>query len=362
MNIIKRHQQLEKHSLGSTHKSIGGKWKYICQMHGIADTQEDQFYPFQLGSFHPFQGLEIHRHESCHHHDASSMSSKLLFIPSIVPWSRSSSRSSSVTNEKCHSNTLENPSIPPNSLTLHQPNDSIPIIPMRLLTRPQSPFPHQRIRSAEVSRTMFSCTKDKSNYDDVDSDSVSLSTSSHNGRKVEHEVITILLDQITDIHLIDSLNIAIYTQLDKYIITTESVNGRDLLTVFLKTFHKNGPRYFGAALEESNKVSHNSLRNSVSRTESLDMQKFQDYTMDKSIENETQMDKICRWSKRLVCDMTNICSCGDEEEEKEEKFSMANSNCNMKHHDDTQTEYSEALELDLDEYAHSVSYSVEKYS
>lgn len=327
-------------------------------MHGI-DTQEDHFYPFQLGLFHPFQGLEIQSHESYHHHDVSNMSSKLLFIPSIVPWSRSSSRSSSVTNEKCHSNrlstptTLGNQSVHPNSLILNHPNDSIPI-PMRLLTRPQSPFPHQRIRSAEVSRTMFSCTKDKSNNDDGDSDSVSLSTSSHNGIKVEHETVTILLDQITDIHLIDSLSIAIYTKMDKYIITTESVNGRDLLTVFLKTFHNNGPQFFGTALEESNDVSHKSLRNSVSRTESLDMQKFQDYTMDKSIENETQMDKICRWSKRLVCDMTNICSCGEEEQENEEKFSIAkDSNCNMKLHDDNQTVSSEALELDLDEYVHS---------
>lgn len=404
--------QTSKLAITDSHQhSSFAKWKYMCQMHGIETNEEQHSYPIQLGLFHPFHGLEVQRHESHSNPqeeeeeeevtvefvDSSSNRSRLTFIPFVAPWSRPSSRSSSVyqsshnddddddesqtpslsllltvSNQRQSTvpqlqhlyanHNLDHPSHHHNMHKQHHNNTSM--LPMRLLTRPQSPFPHQRIRSSEVSRTMFSCTKERRNHDDdmdnsvITTDSVSLSSSHHSGIKAEQDTITIFLHQITKVQCVDALNIVLHTPTEEYVITTESTNGRDLLHVFLKRFLPNSTACFNetAALEERHEIlSHNTntLRSQVSRTESMDMQKFQDYAMNKTIEHDTHVDKIWRWSKRVICDMTNICSCGEEEGTHENAELSNDLNTATKDdHDDCQTEISEALELDLDDYQH----------
>lgn len=321
-------QQLQTKLLDSHHHSTVAKWSYICHMHGT-ETCEDPLHPIKLGLFHPFHGLEVQRHDTSV--DSSSIRSRLMFLPFVTP---------------CHVNQDH----PHQNIIINHHRHDTRTPPMRILTRSQSPFPPQRVRSSEVSRTIFSCTKDKRDNDnDVDSttsDSVSLSNSNHSsaGIKVEQDVITIFLYQITKVQRIDILNIVIHTQTDEYIITTESVNGRDLLMVFLKRFLPNGSTVLETTLEDSQELCYKTIRNQVSRTESLDMQKFQDYAMNQSMENDMYMDKIWRWSKQFVCDLTNICYCGEDTGTKEDPV--------MKEQDDNQTEISEALELDLDGYDH----------
>jgi hypothetical protein len=381
----------------------------MCQMHGIEINEEQHSYPIQLGLFYPFHGLEVQRHEShsnpkeeeekeeeitaevtaesVEFGNRSIKNSRLTFIPFVAPWSRSSSRSSSVHQSSYNDDESQTSSL---SLTVsNQRQSTIPqhlytnpnldhpssyhhemhnqyhnnpsMLPMRLLTRPQSPFPHQRIRSSEVSRTMFSCTKERGNHDEdmdnsiITSDSpVSLSRSHHSGIKFEQDTITIFLHQITKVHCVDALNIVLHTPSEEYVITTESTNGRDLLHAFLKRFLPNSTACFDeTSLEERHEILHNTLRSQVSRTESMDMQKFQDYAMNKSIEHDTHVDKIWRWSKRVICDMTNICFCGEVEGTHENvKLSNDLNTATKGDHDDCQTEISEALELDLDDYQH----------
>lgn len=334
-NSISIRCQLQTKSIDSQHHSTIAKWNYTCHMHGT-ETCEDPLHPIKLGLFHPFHGLEVQRHETqsdkvSESVDSSSIRSRLMFLPFVTPCQ--------VNQDYSHQNIIIN--------THHHDNTQIP--PMRLLTRSQSPFPPQRVRSSEVSRTIFSCTKEKRDNDnDMDSttsDSISLSNSNHSsGMKVVQDVITIFLHQITQVQCIDTLNINIHTETDKYIITTESVNGRDLLIVFLKRFLPNGSTFVEKTLEDKQEICYNTIRNQVSRTESLDMQKFQDYAMNQSMENDTHMDKLWRWSKQFICDMTNICSCGEERGTKDNPV--------MKEQDDNQTEISEELELDIDGYDH----------